>query len=294
MINSVRLFMITLVFLPCFAHDNVTQLFSDKDLLLYKESADTWLSDYASQLNPKELQLVANTLYLSHQFGLIDSTVRTQAKVLLQLSSHAYIRAMASQYDNKVTEYLTPLANNFNISCQLHQSVLLEWKACIDYVDTFKDSQLEKTISSFQDNVIEAMAMYMHTHAQDLNEIFISNVEVIKDGDATLNEITQAYKQLIQAQGKTSNRYEHNYIHLDLATKLASEITRVAQNLVETTEPVFEYANKLQIIGSTLCNLYYSTLYTWMQEHNQQPMVLFNEHGFIEEEQRNTPLPIIQ
>jgi|GEM_PF-3140403 len=264
-------------------------LFSTEKITQVEQAAQVWIDKYVASLAYEDVQILANTIYLTYATSLLDVRLKEHTRELLFATWQLYKDVNAYEYKMIVACGVPNQVQKFQELSNAWIFIYRIWHACTEYIqqDTFKNrhSAFNNALVAFSDytqTTINESAQYARA---DLDTDIAGADDLIQMSQRALTRTHQGISKL-KLISNALEKIDQTLQMADILRRTGSHMMRFGVGLDNYKCTVVETVKMVSII-------YYKQLYAWMQLHEipvQYMMLMFDGQGIIAVEKRTESL----
>ncbi|MGB8366831.1 MAG: hypothetical protein WCD44_00580, partial [Candidatus Babeliales bacterium] len=276
------------------------QLLSSDQREQLEKQIKQWTEDYLSQLEPQQLQLMANITYLLFANTLCEQIIRIYSPALV-LSTQKIQEKLGLGQDpmqemallKVLTEKLQPLSNKRGTFNQALQETN-------NYLNNNKQTQLVQEISpalqALQVNSQQLLQIYANNVQSEINNYMTTAAESLTNVVKTLNTAINLFQQPEELSTMLPDTLPSNQelAKLEVVNKVAQGLTACGWDNLVIAQNTGQYLTQLLRISQLFYGSYYYEVYNYIKTKDGNMTYqtqMFDEKGLIPTEYRTTPLP---
>ncbi len=273
--------------------------YSPQQIEFLEQKAHSWANQHIPSLNPKDIQLVANTLYLSYILAFFDTQARKQTHEFLKLAWNVRQEIVHYTDTDSIINTMCNTCNTLQAIVHEHQPIWRTWQSCTKYLETEQHVHTDafNAIALLQDQAQTIIREYVDQDQQQQSihlALETAQQTLYKAGDM-FHRVAKFYQGLIDGDTLQEVSPENKHIAvIDTASRLGSTVEEHAWNSMQEATQFAKYEAVLQEISIVIFAAYYKALYSTicsLDLNKKYLTLMFNENGFIPEEERITMLP---
>ena len=289
--------LLTLSLFMCFSHAVFSSIghpvLSAEKIAGIEQHAQRWINEQIIGMEPEDIQLTANLLYLLYAGSVIEYTVRS---VLPTFISHAWnIRKEIDNYHTCTSEFKTfgTTANNLRMWSNMRHTILQNLQVCETYIDKQASEAVQCACEHIKNEGKQQLCRYATKNKQTLHQDIQNTLkryhdigEFVRTAGNMLNGLCSDYPLTTNEQFKTIKQIES-------ASRVADQSVQYAATINEASTHITHHMLELIQVSTIIYVSYYKALCEFMQQNVEPNFItcMVTPEGIIPKSLRTELLP---
>ncbi len=228
-----------------------------------------WISSYVDHMNPEEVQIVGNFLYLLYANGLIDTEIQKCYLPLAQLSQIARNNlSNPGNLNNELVQLhaLTEKLSAFVRARFLYTRLLHD---LLNYCDENKHDNVEKALKALQLHAFNMLSTWAHENNQQFTRCLEKSSKTISDCEKSIHYVAGLHKALSAGELPFVVEDQNKPLAImNVVLQTTPTFLHTADTAANILEEVCRHAMKTICLGAELYKEYYTTIHNIMMQES--------------------------
>jgi len=253
-----------------------------------------WISSYVNQMNPEEIQMVGNFLYLLYANGHIDAEIQTYYMPLARLSQIARNNLSDPSNLNKELVQLQALAEKLSqlVKARFLYTRLLH--GFMNYCDENKCDNVERALKALQSHASNMLHTWSHENSANFAKCLEKSSKTISECEKSVHYVAGLHKALSAGELPFVVEDQNKPLAImNVVLQTTPTFLHTADTAANILEEVSSHAMKTICLGTELYKEYYTTIHNIMMQESfdkEYATTFLDEYSLLPDEY-NSLLP---
>ena len=266
-------------------------IFTQESSSLNNTSASNWLTVYCQKMNPQELQVTANIIYLLYTNALIDSKIQELYSPIYRLTQVVLINSNDPFNPNHELTTLGAQIEKLSYMTQTRFVYTQILNACLDYYNHNKTEIVDETLKALQSHAQDFLRIWADDNSKNFITDFKISTNIMAKNAQYFHAASNLHKGLLNGHLPFSVEEKNKSLAIiDTVVKSIPNFINASDKMVNALHKTTDQAMKIICIGTEIYKQYYEVIHAMITSDSYSKnyaTTLFSLDGLLPEEHKS-------